>query len=94
MESEGGLILGSGVDGWRIGWQLGELWCALQRVVIICIVEIFVLWDGWDWCLGTINVLIPQTVLILKYIIPQYDGYIYYGGANVGMNAGVMLSYV
>jgi hypothetical protein len=35
-----------------------------------------------------------QTVLILKYIIPQYDGYIYYGGATVGMNAGIMISYV
>lgn len=33
-------------------------------------------------------------MLILKYIIPQYDGYIYYGGANVGMNAGIMISYV
>ncbi|ORX39622.1 hypothetical protein BD324DRAFT_614365 [Kockovaella imperatae] len=32
------------------------------------------------------------TVLILKYIIPDYIGYIYYGGANVGMNAGIMLS--
>lgn len=33
-----------------------------------------------------------QTVLILKYIIPDYTGYIYYGIANVGMNAGVMIS--
>jgi hypothetical protein len=34
-----------------------------------------------------------QTVLILKYIIPAYDArYVYYGGAGVGMNAGVMLS--
>ncbi|WWD15653.1 hypothetical protein CI109_100075 [Kwoniella shandongensis] len=32
------------------------------------------------------------TVLILKYIIPDYTGYIYYGGANVAMNAGVMIS--
>lgn len=32
------------------------------------------------------------TVLILKYVVPGYDKYIYYGGANVGMNAGVMLS--
>ncbi len=32
-----------------------------------------------------------QTVLILKYVVPGYDKYIYYGGANVGMNAGVML---
>jgi hypothetical protein len=36
--------------------------------------------------------LTSQTVLILKYIIPDYTGYIYYGGANVGMNFGVMLS--
>lgn len=33
-----------------------------------------------------------QTVLILKYIIPDYVGYFYYGGANVGMNAGIMIS--
>ncbi|GFZ46417.1 hypothetical protein JCM24511_04664 [Saitozyma sp. JCM 24511] len=32
------------------------------------------------------------TVLILKYIIPDYTGYIYYGGANVGMNGGIMIS--
>ena len=38
--------------------------------------------------------LMNQTVLILKYIIPDYEGFIYYGGANVGMNAGVMLSCV
>ena len=29
---------------------------------------------------------------LLKYIIPDYQGYIYYGGANVGMNAGIMIS--
>lgn len=33
-----------------------------------------------------------QTVLILKYIIPVFVGYFYYGGANVGMNAGIMIS--
>ncbi|KAL7422085.1 Vacuolar protein sorting-associated protein 68 [Cryptotrichosporon argae] len=32
------------------------------------------------------------TVLILKYIIPDYTGYIYYGGANVGTNSGIMLA--
>ncbi|KAI9638468.1 uncharacterized protein MKK02DRAFT_36185 [Dioszegia hungarica] len=32
------------------------------------------------------------TVLILKYIIPEYNGYLYYGIANVGMNGGIMLS--
>ncbi|ORY32086.1 hypothetical protein BCR39DRAFT_524110 [Naematelia encephala] len=32
------------------------------------------------------------TVLILKYIIPDYTGYIYYGGANVAMNGGIMIS--
>ncbi|KAL1407421.1 Vacuolar protein sorting-associated protein 68 [Vanrija albida] len=32
------------------------------------------------------------TVLILKYIVPNYTDYIYYGIANVGMNAGIMLS--
>ncbi|WVQ77956.1 hypothetical protein IAT38_000036 [Cryptococcus sp. DSM 104549] len=32
------------------------------------------------------------TVLILKYIIPDYVGYIYYGGANVATNAGIMIS--
>lgn len=32
-----------------------------------------------------------QTVLILKYIIPHMDQYIYYGAANVGMNGGLML---
>lgn len=31
-----------------------------------------------------------QTVLILKYVVPGYDQYVYYGGANVAMNAGVM----
>ena len=39
-------------------------------------------------------ILTKQTVLILKYIIPEYSGYIYYGVANVGMNAGIMLSRV
>lgn len=34
----------------------------------------------------------PQTVLILKYIVPDYTQYIYYGAANVGMNAGIMVS--
>jgi hypothetical protein len=38
--------------------------------------------------------LTTQTVLILKYIIPDYTGYIYYGGANVGMNGGIMISWV
>jgi hypothetical protein len=38
--------------------------------------------------------LVFQTVLILKYVVPGYDEYIYYGGANVGMNAGVMFRYV
>jgi hypothetical protein len=33
-----------------------------------------------------------QTVLILKYIIPDYTGYLWYGIANVGMNGGIMLS--
>lgn len=33
-------------------------------------------------------------MLILKYIIPDYTGYIYYGGANVGMNGGIMISWV
>jgi len=32
------------------------------------------------------------TVLILKYVVPEHDQYIYYGGANVGMNAGVLFS--
>ncbi|RSH82726.1 uncharacterized protein EHS24_007720 [Apiotrichum porosum] len=32
------------------------------------------------------------TVLILKYIVNGYTEYIYYGAANVGMNAGIMLS--
>jgi hypothetical protein len=32
-----------------------------------------------------------QTVLILKYLVPGYDQYAYYGGANVGMNGGLML---
>ncbi|KAK1924615.1 hypothetical protein DB88DRAFT_472006 [Papiliotrema laurentii] len=32
------------------------------------------------------------TVLILKYIIPDYTGYLWYGIANVGMNGGIMLS--
>ena len=43
---------------------------------------------------GKAERLTGKTVLILKYIIPQYDGYIYYGGANVGMNAGIMISCV
>jgi hypothetical protein len=38
--------------------------------------------------------LTSQTVLILKYIIPDYTGYLYYGGANVAMNGGIMISYV
>ena len=33
-------------------------------------------------------------MLILKYIIPGFTEYTYYGGANVGMNGGVMLRYV
>ncbi|GHJ84377.1 hypothetical protein NliqN6_0779 [Naganishia liquefaciens] len=32
------------------------------------------------------------TVLILKYMIPGYNDFAYYGGANVGMNGGLMLS--
>ncbi|KAK4683684.1 hypothetical protein P7C73_g6546, partial [Tremellales sp. Uapishka_1] len=32
------------------------------------------------------------TVLILKYIIPDFAGYLWYGGANVAMNGGVMVS--
>jgi hypothetical protein len=39
------------------------------------------------WCL-------TKTVLILKYMIPGYNEYAYYGGANVGMNGGFMLRYV
>ncbi|EIW70263.1 hypothetical protein M231_02769 [Tremella mesenterica] len=34
------------------------------------------------------------TVLILKYIVPDFTGYTYYGWANVGMNGGIMLSAV
>jgi hypothetical protein len=45
-------------------------------------------------CLPHDTPLISQTVLILKYIIPDYTGYIYYGGANVGMNGGIMISWV
>jgi hypothetical protein len=36
--------------------------------------------------------LTRQTVLILKYILNDYQGYVYYGAANVGMNAGVMIA--
>ncbi|KAH8088031.1 hypothetical protein HD553DRAFT_307144 [Filobasidium floriforme] len=32
------------------------------------------------------------TVLILKYLVPGYNAYAYYGAANVGMNGGLMLS--
>ncbi|RSH83302.1 uncharacterized protein EHS24_006977 [Apiotrichum porosum] len=32
------------------------------------------------------------TVLILKYIVPDFTSFLYYGGANVGMNAGIMMS--
>ena len=32
-----------------------------------------------------------QTVLILKYLVPGYNAYAYYGAANVGMNGGLML---
>jgi hypothetical protein len=38
-----------------------------------------------------------KTVLILKYIIPDYTDYanfMWYGIANVAMNGGIMLSYV
>jgi hypothetical protein len=45
-------------------------------------------------CSFWIHKLISQTVLILKYIIPDYTGYLYYGGANVAMNGGIMISYV
>ncbi|AFR93008.1 hypothetical protein J008_00881 [Cryptococcus neoformans] len=31
-------------------------------------------------------------VLILKYIVPDYTGYTYYGAANVATNAGIMIS--
>ncbi|WVN88954.1 uncharacterized protein L203_104169 [Cryptococcus depauperatus CBS 7841] len=31
-------------------------------------------------------------VLILKYMAPEYTGYIYYGGANVATNVGIMIS--
>lgn len=37
---------------------------------------------------------LEKTVLILKYMIPGYNEYAYYGGANVGMNGGVMLRYL
>jgi hypothetical protein len=32
-----------------------------------------------------------QTLLILKYLVPGYNAYAYYGAANVGMNGGLML---
>lgn len=35
-----------------------------------------------------------QCVLILKYIVPDYTGYTYYGAANVATNAGIMISCV
>ncbi|TYJ51451.1 hypothetical protein B9479_007974 [Cryptococcus floricola] len=31
-------------------------------------------------------------VLILKYIIPDFSGYLWYGGANVACNTGIMIS--
>ena len=36
-------------------------------------------------------ILMSQTVLILKYLVPGYNAYAYYGAANVGMNGGLML---
>jgi hypothetical protein len=56
-------------------------------------------WLSWPvvlpvawWVVAKRPYLTHQTVLILKYILNDYAGYIYYGAANVGMNAGIMIA--
>ena len=37
---------------------------------------------------------VTQTVLVLKYLVPQFGEFAYYGYANVSQNVAVMLSAV
>ena len=97
MESSCDLIYWCGFDGWWIGWELGTFFLLFSpspsflspTFSSLSLTSRFQSW-GKYWT----HELTSQTVLILKYIIPDYTGYLYYGGANVAMNGGIMISYV
>jgi hypothetical protein len=97
MESSSYFVYWCGFDGWGIGWELGTfslLFSPLPSFLSPTFSSLSLTSRFQSWWKYWTHELTLQTVLILKYIIPDYTGYLYYGGANVAMNGGIMISYV
>lgn len=50
------------------------------------------MFSGLNPCILNFSPVVMQTILVLKYVVPQFPPY--FGYANVGQNIAIMLSAV